>query len=529
MKRFSLLVPAIVFFIVLQPCTASTSTRRQKDEAERKRSENLERKFKRVLDKQNAEFAVRVKGLAQWCAQKGFGAEALDLWDNAKELDPDLKGQCPAASEAIPTDDDKAAFKSKKKAVFDSQAAELFKLGSTCYKAGLIGRAYDMVWEAVICNPDHASARKLLGQAKYNGEWMDNYDVAQLKRGRVFKDEYGWVSKSDLARYEKGLMPLRGKWLPAEEVQEARSKWSSAWEFDTEHYHIQSNVSLADAVAFGKICEDNYKLFFRMFIGYFSSRNQGQMLFGGKQEKRLMKVNYFATKEQFKSTLGSIVPDMAAGIYISGRPQGSANFFKIDWATNTKILKHEATHQLFAESRRLAGGSRCGAWVVEAVATYMETCSRVDGRIVTKGRKAPWVQAFKQVLQKGMSKPLRDFDQVSYQGFMAVGPGIAYPQAASLACFLMEADDGNYRERFVDYVEAYYMGKLHAGGKLEEYTGTSYTELEDQFRTFILEDDTAAEGKPEAEEETKTEEKQKTEEKPKGEDKPKAENKTKSN
>jgi len=481
MKRvLSTLAVVLALLIVVLP--SSAATRREKGEIERKRSENLERFFKRDYDKLNTSFAGRVRELAQWAAGKGLGTEAAELWTLAKSLDPDVEGDQPKAADAQPSDDDKAAFKNKKELVFDQQSNDLFKLGFNCYKAGLIGRAYDMVWETVRFNPDASKAQKLLGKVKYNDEWMGIYEAVQIKAGRVFKDEYGWVSKTDLAKYEQGLMPLKEKWLPREQVEQARSSWTSAWVLDTEHYHIRNNVGLADAVAFGKILEDNYKLFFRVFIGYFSSKSQTEMLFGNRQEKRLMNVNYFATKEEFQKNVGVQVGDGVIGLYNPMRR--SASFYKLDWGTNVRVLKHEATHQLLTESRRGAtGGLLPGAWVVEASSTYMETCYRKEGKIVTEGRNAGWVQAFNAIARAGKDMPLEDFDQLNYQAFQ--GAGIGYPEAAALACFLMEAEDGNYRERFLDYIEAHYTGRL-GRGELEKFMGVSYNDLEDEFHKFIL-------------------------------------------
>ena len=469
------------------------ATKRDKadaDEAQRKRSENIERKFKKVFDKQNADFALKLKGLAEWCAEKGFGENAREFRDKAKELGPAIEGELPQAADVTPSDADKAALAAKKKAVYDAHAGELFDLGATCFKAGLVGRSYDMVWEIIKYSPDHAVARRILGQTKYDGEWMDIWEAGQLKRGRIFSDQYGWVTKTDLAKYEKDFMPLPPKgWLPRDQVEEIRGKWASGWEFDTEHYHIKSNTSLVDAIAFSERCEQNYKLFFRVYIGYFSSKNQGEMLFGNKRDSKLMKVNYYATKEDFKRL--SAAPDFAAGVYMPMFK--TAHFYKIDSASDTRVLKHEATHQLFAESRRVSQ-SQHGAWVVEAAATYMETCDRVGGEVIAQGRKALWVQQFKQVLKSNQAVALKDFDQLSYEGFLGKGAMVSYPEAASLACFLMEADDGNYRERFVDYIEAFYCGKLNVAGQLDKYIGVSYLDLDEQFRAYIMEGDATPAG-----------------------------------
>ena len=483
MGRFFAAFLFISVAIALALPLSEAAQRAKKAETERKRNENIERRFQQSYEKLNAAFVKKATALAASAAEKGLPDEVAELWEYVKEFGTEPAVEPPKLGEAECTDKEKAAIAAKIQALYRDHASELLNLGSNCFKSGLMGRACDMVWETIRFNPDNERARKILGQVKYNKQWMEKYDAMQMSMGKMFKDEYGWVTKAELGKLEAGMLPLRGQWLPKETVEKIRGGWDSAWEYGTEHYVVKTNVSLADAVAFGKVLEENYDLFFRVFIGYFSAKSQGEMLFGTKRENKPMKVNYYATKEEFASGIGS-KNTAAAGMYVGHMK--SANFFKLDWNTNLRVLKHEATHQLFFESRSVGSGSRYGAWVVEAGATYMETCTRNDkGRIITEGRNAPWVKMFKGLLQNGQAKPLREFDQLTYEGFQGIA-NVAYPQAAALACFLMEAQDGCYRERLVDYMEAYYTGRLRKLGEIENYLGVSIEDLEKEFHEFIL-------------------------------------------
>ena len=480
MKRaLIVLAAALALAAAPQPCYGAA--RRAREKALRKRSENLERKFKHYYEKENAEFGGKLKELASWCAEKGLNEEASEIWRRAQAMDPEIEGDAPSSADAAPTEDDITECARKKKALLDEHARELFKLGGKCYKTGLIGRAYDMVWEVVQFDTDHEKARKFLGQVKYRGEWRTIYDALQLRRGKVFTEDYGWIPKKYREKYEQGLLPFQRRWLPAEKVEEIRSSWAHAWKYSTEHFAIQTNVGLADAVAFGKVVEDNYEVFFRVFIGYFSPKSQTEMLFGAQRLKQRMKINYFATKEEYAGSVRNA--GGSAGMYI-GRARTS-NFFKMHSKSDIRILKHETTHQMFAETKKKSLPIGCGAWVVEATATYMETCYRKDGKIVTEGKEAPWVKHFIPMLKADQAVPLGLFDQVTYEGFQMLGP-IAYPQAASLALFFMEAEDGRYRERFVDYIAAHYSGRLINSGALAEYIGAPLQHLEREFHLFFL-------------------------------------------
>ncbi|NQT19899.1 MAG: hypothetical protein HQ592_09350 [Planctomycetes bacterium] len=481
MRRILIAAAVGMVVVAAAACPADARDTRAQDKADRKRSENMERKFKHFLDEENISFGKKLEELAKWCGERGLNVQAAELWVIARKMDPKLEGDPPATPDATPADDDKAEFDKEKGKLFRDHASELFKLGAKCYKTGLIGRAYDMVWQVIHYDPDHAQARKLLGQVKFRGEWRRKYDTGQVKRGKIFTDEYGWIPKEYLSKYDEGMMPVGGKWYPKETVEDLRNEWAHAWKYNTEHFEIKTNVGLADAVAFGKIVEENYNVFFSVFVSYFSPKSQSQMLFGSKRSKARMKVNYFATQEQYATAVG--VGGATLGVYL-GRARTS-NFFKMDWHTNIRVLKHETTHQMLAEMREKTRPYGFGAWVVEAAATYMETCYRQeDGRISTEGKDAPWVKNFIPILESGNAMPLKKFDKLFYEGFQA--SGIGYPQSAALALFLMEAEDGKCRERFVDYLTAYYTGKLFEKGAMSSYIGVRFAELEKEFHLFYI-------------------------------------------
>jgi len=466
-------------------CAAGPATTDAATSYSRERSENLEQRFRILFDKLNVEFSEKLQVLAQWCAEQGLNEKATEVWQQAQELNAELQGAAPRGEAAEPDEAKVRAFEQKRGELNKSHAIGLYSLGKKCYESGLVGRSYDMVWEMIRYDPDNATARKLLGQVKYEDEWIGRYDAMLRKRGMVFTDTYGWVPKRHLERLEEGYLPHNGRWTPAEEVEKIRSSWANAWEYETEHFTIRTNTKLAEAVAFGKVVEENYDLFMRVWVSYFSPKNQSTMLFGLSGSTDKMKVNYFATQEEYVKATG--MGQGTAGVYMS-RP-GASYFFKTNLAQNIHVLKHETTHQMFSETKRARYGSKNGAWLVEAVAAYMETCHRRDGRIETAGKSSHWVRRFASILKGNGAVPLATFDILDYEQFQKVAQ-VAYPQAASLAHFCMEAEDGKYRERFVEYVRAYYEGKLRSGkGEMERYLGEPYDVLEHDSCVYVIGED----------------------------------------
>jgi hypothetical protein len=62
-----------------------------------------------------------------------------------------------------------------------------------------------------------------------------------------------------------------------------------------------------------------------------------------------------------------------------------------------------------------------------------------------------------------------------------------YAEAMALAVFFMQADGGRYRDRFLDYVESAYRGKLRRGaaGTLSARLGVPYAILDAECLTFL--------------------------------------------
>jgi len=90
-----------------------------------------------------------------------------------------------------------------------------------------------------------------------------------------------------------------------------------------------------------------------------------------------------------------------------------------------------------------------------------------------------------RLLRDGFYVPL---EELTAYGMEKVhqDPRIAtlYSQAAGLANFLVYYDGGRYRDALVAYLSAVYDGR-DTPDSLAELTGTTYAELDRQYRAFI--------------------------------------------
>ena len=108
---------------------------------------------------------------------------------------------------------------------------------------------------------------RLLGYVPYEGGWARPFAVQQLKKGYVDHPTFGWV-KADWVPAPRSWRAAcrrrsRGKvrWLPAAEADRLRADWNPPWQISTEHFEIQTNVTLADAIGFGRRLEAFHDLF----------------------------------------------------------------------------------------------------------------------------------------------------------------------------------------------------------------------------------------------------------------------------
>ena len=131
-----------------------------------------------------------------------------------------------------------------------------YALASTCLR-GVIQR-----------QPDHREARRLLGYVAHDGGWARPFAVRQLRDGLVSHPTFGWVAADWGPHLDRGELPAplakrgqKARWLAAAEANGLRANWSPPWQIRTEHFEILTNVTLAEAITFGRRLEAFHDLF----------------------------------------------------------------------------------------------------------------------------------------------------------------------------------------------------------------------------------------------------------------------------
>ncbi len=371
-------------------------------------------------------------------------------------------------------------------------------------------------------DPDHKEARRLLGYVPHDGGWATPFAVRQLKKKNVNHPTFGWVPADWVPHLDRGELPAPLEQGLRKNLAGCRSLrptgctpiGTSRWRFATEHFEIQTNVPLAEAIiirapprGISRPLHDAV----RRYPGRKPAphppfqepeRSQPESL----PTTRLHQVYYFASKAEFVDYLSpKLGPEVALnlGFYDppkSGRGRVPAYFYRDPdgQIPETATLYHEVSHQLLFETAGPNSYTKNfgNFWVFEGLGTYFETVTpQPDGSLEVGGLVGPRIaEAYQSLVVRGNCVPLAEFvafDEARFRDKIQIYHN--YQQAMALTVFLMQWNQGAYRDAFLDYVRDAYHGRIKRGiGRpLQDRLHQPYATLDKQFLTF-LKDATAA-------------------------------------
>jgi hypothetical protein len=213
---------------------------------------------------------------------------------------------------------------------------------------------------------------------------------------------------------------------------------------------------------------------------------------GRGPETPRFRVEYFRDRNDYlrslraaMSRLDTSLGNVSLGVYLQKKKTA---YFFAGQDSDSRTLYHEATHQLFAQSRRVwpEAGSEGNFWIIEGVAVFMESLQEKDGYFVLGGFDDVRVNAARYHLAtKDFYIPFATL--VGYRrDRLQRDPKIEslYSQAAGMTDFLILCDGGRYRDALVDYLIEVYTGHDRPD-TLSKLTGSSYEELDRQYRRFM--------------------------------------------
>ena len=384
-------------------------------------------------------------------------------------------------------------------------AQRLFELAKQALDENRLSVAYGLVYEVLREDPDHALARSIVDYERDGGvgPWRTRFAKRQFaKGGLVEHDKFGWLPKEHVAKYEEGLRPSGTRWISA--AEEDRIKGASinaGWKIETEHYEITTNHSLEAGVECGRRLEELHTVWRQLFTEYWFTSAELKRRFAGQASTMAVprhKVVLFRNREQYVAHLERDEPAIKVSLgYYAEKPR-TAYFYAGDDGTLATWF-HEATHQLFHERQRKGvrpAGMDDNFWVVEGIATYMESLRKGDGYCTVGGPGAYRLQfARYRALTEGYDVPLAKLVTLGRDDVKGMGADLPklYSLAAGLSQFFMDADNGKLRDAFVNYLDDVYRDKATAT-TLATLVGQPYQAIDQQYGEFLrtTDDDLAA-------------------------------------
>ena len=373
------------------------------------------------------------------------------------------------------------------------QAAALFDLAKQALKAHQPRVAYELVVETAREFPDHEQARIILGHQKFEDAWYTPFAAVRVRGGDVWHEKYGWIPKGQVQRYEQGQRYVNGRWIKAEDDAKLHTSIMAGWRIDTEHYAVLTDHSLEEGVALSRRLERLYTIWQQVYFTYHTSEAELAKLFTATAAQRPTRKQHlvmcFRDRNEYSQALSPAQPNIGVTLGAYFDTTHTVYFFAGD-EQDEGTVNHEATHQLFQETRTVAKdfAKRANFWVIEAVACYMESMVEQDGYVTLGGfEEGRMPAARKRLLEDQFYIPLAELTAIGVESLQRDDrlPKI-YSQSSGLAMFLMHAGDGKYRDALAAYLEAVYFGKADAG-TLAKLIGKSYEDLDWEYREFLME------------------------------------------
>ena len=493
----------------------------------------LRKDTRKVADK----FAEKLAPVVKFAVSKGLKDEAGELLAVLKKNAPEYKkladleqavADCGPPADATKTDADKKELAGQTARAYDAHAKDLVKLGMSCVKFKMYARAFDLVNQVLDFDPDNREARQILGYQRHPNDskkWITKFEAQVMRDGAGLVDEMNpkgsektahvlfvnadgkpecWIPKKDLSQWQKGLRPFAHTWATEEQETKGRRRNEEAgWIVESEHFRIRTTISRAAAYEFGwELLEDYYTAFLRHYFNFFEADAGAQLLFDVKDKNKAPKkhvVLLFPKQEDYESHVkdlhgASELLLRSAGFYTGGGDRCSHFFAVADRSRTLEVLYHEVAHQLFEETKSSGRGSEGNNWVPEGTAMYSETWAKVNGRWIPGYRKdVQGLREMKKYLAQDQSFSLASFIAIDHKEFHdPARRTFNYFMAQALSYFLMQYDDERYKEDFVQFIRAYYEGKVKANS-LPDYIQVEGTKdaqkrldiLGTQFKEFM--------------------------------------------
>jgi len=300
---------------------------------------------------------------------------------------------------------------------------------------GLPREARLLYWRVLGFDPDEATAHEGIGSKRSANRW---------------------------------LVPGSKRRTTLEKRKASSVDWGDAWEFETTHFRLRSNLPLDASLT---ACFDLERIYRAFYAGFGEDFLLHEVV-------EPMEVSLHADRRSY--------PELTS--HLGGYFSPASNRLYIDASSGLArpLLAHEVTHQLLFNTayrtRKRAG--HIPGWLDEGLAQYMQAATTAVGeslrfRLGTEVRS--WRAEHANADEPFSLKRVLNLDQTAFRGSER---RLKYAQSWSLVQFCLHAEDGAYRPDFLRYVEGCYKGQS-SGTHFTKAFARSAEELEAPWLAWV--------------------------------------------
>ena len=358
-------------------------------------------------------------------------------------------------SDAVPNDELTLKWQAKFVELRREHANQLFELARKEAHEGSAVVSYQLLHEVLRNDPSHPQARRIVGLGP------EDEVRPKARSPRIVHAKFGWQ---------------RGRW----------------WQIESPHFQITTDHSSDTGIAMAQKLEEFHTVWRQLFYEYWNTAESLRARFENDPFRNPPEPKHhvvlFRDRDEYVQRLQEAEPQikLTLGYYLKGN---RTSYFYHGDESLLPVWYHEATHQLFQEIGNAISnvGEKWNFWLIEGVAVYMESTTDLGPCFTVGGFDSDRLQFLRsRVLSGEPQMPIAELARLGREDLQR-HPEIRrlYTYAAGLVHFLMDADAGRSREKFIRLLLAVYFGRDSAESWLD-VDALSSPKFDEAWREFLI-------------------------------------------
>jgi hypothetical protein len=316
-------------------------------------------------------------------------------------------------------------------------ATKIADIATFSARLGLAEEARVFALRALAVDPENRIARDILGHERGKKDWT----------------------------FREGSR----RWNWGERVKKSED-FKDAWELETTHWILKSNLPLLEATNAILDLECVYAIFFDQLAIEVGAYHVGAPMRAAIHADTTSYPELGGNRGFYDPTQQILIVNAASGI-------------------DRGLVVHEAIHQLLAATADLTPGARgaIAPWLNEGLAEYFRaTTSGLSGRLVydAKAIDSRAIRAQAHANDTYKLSRIMNFDSGDYGSTSR--QDLKYVQSYTFVHFLIAADDARYRDRFFDFLRSSWKGQ-GSSTNLESCLGSKVDAIEKGWIQWVSE------------------------------------------